>query len=123
MLTSLPLLRGHLHEKAVWTPLSPAMVFVLLVTTLYSSAAAPGFPLVVPASVHFSNALFVVPEASARVLAMQRRQLSRLSLGESVIIMRSLWGKCTWSRTLCVARCAGVSSPELKPLAPRKLCQ
>lgn len=81
--------RGHLPEKAVLTPLSPAMVFVLLVTTLSSSAAAPGFPLAVPACVHTSNALLVVPEAaeaSPRILAVQRRQLSGLNVGESVII-------------------------------------
>lgn len=42
-------------KKAVLTPLSPAMVFVLLVATLCSSAAAPGFPLAVPAYVHISN--------------------------------------------------------------------
>lgn len=81
--------REHLFEKAVLTPLSPAMVFVLLVTTLSSSAAAPGFPLAVPACVHTSNALLVVPEAaeaSPRILAVQRRQLSRLNVGESVII-------------------------------------
>lgn len=65
------------------------MVFVLLVTTLSSSAAAPGFPLAVPACVHTSNAQLVVPEAaeaSPRILAVQRRQLSGLSVGESVII-------------------------------------
>lgn len=58
------------------TPSGPALVFVLFVSTLCSSAAAPGFPLAVPAYVHISNALFVVPEAaeaSARILAMQRR--------------------------------------------------